>query len=142
MDRKILWKFNIVDLMLIAVILIGAIALIYNLVSGSGSEEEPFLFTYICRSAPNEAFDGIDKGVMCMDGDYGSSLGKLTNADISEIKDDEYNKQAVFVSALSGVKTEHGVTVGDVLYLKGKELNLVVGDSVFSVYLSDMANIE
>ena len=143
MEKKILWKFNIIDLILIGVIIIGLIALIYNITWGGGdNDDEPFLFTYVCRLAPNEALEGISQGDLCMDGDYGNSLGKLTDISCSEIKDDTQNQQAVFVSALTGIKTEHGVTIDDVLYLKGKEFNLVVGDSVFSVYLSDIKSLK
>lgn len=142
MERKIFWKFNIVDLALIAIIIIGLAALVYGLVRDSGGQDEgTFLITYTCRTAPNEALDGIESGAECMDGDYGNSLGKLTDIKQYEIKDDDQNRKVVFVAAVKGIKSEHGVTIGDVLYLKGKELNLVAADSVFSVYLSDIREL-
>lgn len=143
MEKKIFWKFNIVDLALIAVIIIGLAAMIYGFVKGDDKRDtETFLITYTCRSAPNEALDGIESGAECMDGDYGNSLGKLTDIRRYEIKDDSLNQQVVFVTAVNGIKSEHGVTINDVLYLKGKELNLVAADSVFSVYLSGIQELK
>ena len=46
-----------------------------------------------------------------------------------------------FTSRVAGEKTEHGIKVGDVLYLKGKEFNLIIGDAIFAVYVSNIAEI-
>lgn len=143
MERKLIWKFNIIDLILIGVVILSLVALVYKLTWGRDSnDEQAFLFTYVCASAPAEVYDGIATGTECSDGDYGNSLGKLTNLTLSDIPGDDRNKEARFMAAVSGKLGDHGVTVGDVLYLKGKECNLVVGDSVFSVYLSDMQPVE
>lgn len=142
MEKKIFWKFNIIDLVLIAIVIVGLIALIYNFAYGGNHDEETYLITYTCQSAPNEAFDGISVGAGCMDGDNGTKLGKLTDVRISDIQDDDKNRQAVFVTAVNCVKSEHGVSISNALYLKGKELSLVVADSVFSVYLSDIRSLK
>lgn len=143
MERKLLWKFNIIDLILIAVVGLGLIALVYKLTWGQSSDEtEAYLFTYVCESAPAEVYQGIQSGALCSDAEAGHSLGKLTNLILSDIPEDAKCKQGIFITALNGKPAEHGVLVEEVTYLKGKTLQLVVDDSVFSVYLSDIQTVE
>lgn len=143
MERKLLWKFNIIDLILIAAIVLGLIALVYKLTWGQPSDEtEAYLFTYVCDSAPAEVYQDIQPGALCSDAEMGHSLGKLTNLILSDIPDNDKCKQGIFITALNGKPGEHGVLVEDVTYLKGKTLRLVVDDSVFSVYLSDIQTVK
>lgn len=143
MERKIIWKFNIIDLILIAVVGLSLLALVFKLTWGKPSDNtEAYLFTYVCDSAPTEVYQGLASGSLCKDAKTGTSLGKLTNLILTEIPNNDKQKQGVFISALEGAKGEHGVLVDDVTYLKGQELELVVDDSVFSVYLSQIQIIE
>lgn len=143
MERKLLWKFNIIDLILIGVILLSLITLLYKLTWGqSADESEAYLFTYVCESAPAEVYQGISSGALCSDGEMGHSLGKLTNLILADIPDDDTHKQGIFITTLNGKAGEHGVVVEDVTYLKGKELQLVVDNSVFSVYVSDIQSVK
>ena len=143
MERKIFWKFNIIDLILIGIIAVSLFALLYKVTWGKEKDRtETYQFTYTCQSAPSETFTGITPGLVCSDGDYGSSLGKLADVNASGIEGDDRNWQATFTAKVEGRKGEHGVTVGDVLYLKGKSFSLVVGDSMFAVYLSDIQPLE
>ena len=142
MERKIFWKLNIIDIILIAVVVLSLFALVYKLTRDNNDDPSSYLFTFVCDSAPAEVYDGIETGTPCSDGDAGVGLGNLTGLTLSDIADDASHKQGVFTVGLNGIQGEHGVTVEDVLYLKGKCLNLIAGDSVFSVYLSDMQVLE
>lgn len=143
MERKIFWKFNIIDLLLISIILIGLIVLVYKVTLGRESDKTTnYLFSYTCQSAPSEAFNGVVTGLDCSDGDYGNSLGQLTAINISDIENDNQNKRATFVTLIKGKEMEHGVAIDETLYLKGKELNLIIGDSVFRVYLSNIQSLQ
>lgn len=42
----------------------------------------------------------------------------------------------------NGYEAERGVAIGENVYLKGKKLNLIVGDTVYEVYISDIKLIE
>lgn len=142
MERKIFWKLNLIDLILIAVVALSLFALIYKLTWGNNEEQNAYLFTFVCDSAPVEVYHGIETGTPCSDGDAGTALGNLTQLTLLDIPDDTNRKQGIFMLGLNGIQGEHGVTVEDVLYLKGKRLSLIAGDSVFSVYLSDMQRLE
>ena len=143
MERKIIWKLNIIDLILIAVVGLSLIALVFKLTWGKPSDDtKAYLFTYVCDSAPAEVYQGLESGSLCRDAETGTALGKLTNLIVNEIPNNDKQKQGVFISALEGAKGEHGVLVDDITYLKGQELKLVVDDSVFSVYLSQIQTIE
>ena len=142
MERKIFWKLNIIDILLIAVVVLSLFALIYKLTHGNNDDLSAYLFTFVCDSAPIEVYDGIEAGTACSDGDAGVALGNLTRLVLSDIAGDDSHKQGIFTVGLNGIQGEHGVTVDDILYLKGKCLNLIAGDSVFSVYLSDMQLLE
>lgn len=143
MDRKILWKFNIVDVILIAIILISIFVLIFRASTTKESDKTiSYLFTYTCQSAPREAYDGLSSGMSCSDGDYGNSLGQLTALNVIDIENDSNNKSASFSTVLKAKPEEHGVSTEEVLYLKGKELKLIIGDSVFDVYLSGIQALE
>ena len=157
MERKIIWKLNIVDLLILAIVAVSIIALIYKTTWGNrNSDTQRFTFTYVCQSSPMEVLQGVYSGDPCVDGDYGESLGVLIQADIFPVAsvpgDSDENAahpgpvgqaeantgRATFTVLAEGKKGEHGVTVGDVLYLKGKSFNLIVGDSIFSVYIADI----
>lgn len=139
MERKIFWKFNLIDLLLMGMLAISLFALIYKFTWGKDRDKtEDYLFTYVCTAAPQEIFSEIVPGVSCSDGDYGSSLGTLRQVQTSAIEGDTQNLRAVFTCETKGKKAEQGITVGNVVYLKGKRLNFVAGNAVFSVYLSNI----
>lgn len=142
MERKLLWKFNIIDLILIGIVLLSLFALVYKFSHGSNDEQQAYLFTFVCEEAPLEIYHGIETGFTCSNGDTGESLGNLTHLMLSDIPDDDRHKQGVFTVALNGIPNEHGVTVEDSLYLKGMQISLMAGDSLFSVYLSEMQPVE
>lgn len=139
MQRRIIWKFNIIDITLIVILCISLLCLIYKFTFGRDNDEsQSFLFTYVCDESPMVVLKSIDVGETCGDGDYGTSLGDLKSVVIETDGENEKNGSAVFMSQVSGEKAEHGVTIGDVLYLKGKRFNLMVGDSMFNVYISEI----
>lgn len=143
MEKKIFWKFNIIDLLLIGILAVSVIALLYKITWGKQADEtESFLFTYVCQSAPSETFQGIAPGLSCTDGDYGNSLGELTSVQNQELENDSQNQRCIFISQVEGKKNTHGVMVNEVLYLKGKSFNLVIGDSIFPVYLSEIQTLQ
>ena len=143
MDRKIFWKFNIVDIILIAIILISIFVLLFRASTTKESNKNiSYLFTYTCQNAPKEAYDGLSTGMSCSDGDYGNSLGQLTAFNVMDIENDLNSKSASFTTVLKAKPEEHGVSTEEVLYLKGKELKLIIGDSVFDVYLSGIQALE
>lgn len=143
MDRKIFWKLNIMDLLLIGILAISIFALIYKITWGSKADKtESYLFTYVCQSTPKETLSGIAQGMACTDGDYATELGALTAMHEDVIDGNPDQRRVTFSSCLKGKKNTHGVTVNEVLYLKGKNFNLVIGDSIFSVYLSDIRPLE
>lgn len=138
MEKKLIWKFNIIDLLIIAIVALSLIALIYKLTWGSGEEKGSFEFTYVCSEAPAELLYSVKRGDICIDGDSGSSLGKISDVRAEILPDSPDKGKAVFKASAKGAKTEHGITINDNIYLKGKTLNLIIGDSVFEVYISDM----
>ena len=143
MDRKIFWKFNIVDIILIAIILISIFFIIFRASNMRENDKNiSYLFTYTCQSAPKEAYDGLSTGMSCSDGEYGNSLGQLTAINVLDIENDSNKKGASFTTVLKAKPEEHGVSSEEVLYLKGKELKLIIGDSVFDVYLSGIQALE
>ncbi len=139
MQRRIIWKFNIIDIILIVVLCISLLCLIYKFTFGrENDDKQSFLFTYICEESPTVVLKSINAGETCGDGDYGTSLGDLKSVVIKTDEKASETGSAEFVSEVSGEKAEHGVTIGDVLYLKGKRFNLMVGDSMFNVYISEI----
>ncbi len=137
MNRKLIWKFNIIDLLLLAIFLVCLLALVYKLAWGKNTEDtETFLFTCVCPSAPAEILEGLETGLPCMDGDYGNTLGTLTHLQQHPAEDDPSRQLVTFSFRVEGKKADHGVLAEDTLYLKGKNFSLVIEDSIFSVYLS------
>ncbi len=143
MGKKLIWKFNIIDLILIGLLLVSLIALTYKLIWGRDSNNaEPYYITCICNESPGEILNGVGSGMPCSDGDYGTGIGNLLSLSVSDIQDNPQAKRGVFVVEAEASREEHGIKVGDVLYLKGKEFNLIIGDSVFAVYLSDIQPVK
>ncbi len=207
LQKKIIWKLNIIDLLLIVIILLSILALIYKSVSGSGDESEyrEYKLTYVCESAPIRLFDTINQGELCIDGATGDEVGELTDFEVTPIIDyvpsdsettesesdrdsegdisenaDEDNSddentdeedssdsedsensddrergvkrntptprptpeptraEAAFTTTVEAAKAEHGIRINKNVYLIGQSMQLVIGNTVFEVYISDM----
>ncbi len=142
MNKKIIWKLNIIDLLIITLLLISLTALVYRLTWGSGGDEQIFEITYICDEASIELLRDIRSGDECSDWDLGTELGRITGASSEALPDAPDKGRAYIKTSVEGVKSSHGTTIGDSVYLKGKNLNLIVGDSVFEVYISNIIAVE
>ncbi len=218
LQKKIIWKLNIIDLLLIAIILLSVSALIYKSVSGSGDESEyrEYKITYICESAPIKLLDSVTEGALCVDGNNGDEVGELTDFEVTPIAEydasaarvsdrssseesrdndsentdedntdgengdenspesnsedenmrdensdadsdsDEESSQskkatptpgptptptrgeAVFNTVVEAAKADHGIRIEKNVYLLGQNVQLVIGDAVFDVYISDI----
>lgn len=65
------------------------------------------------------------------------------NSKISTAEKSPVPKTAMRIYArTNGYEAERGVAIGENVYLKGKKLNLIVGDTVYEVYISDIKLIE
>ena len=137
MNRKLIWKFNIIDLIIIAIVLLSLFALVYRMVSGNGEEKRGYTFTYICEDAPTALLYEIQNGEVCADGDTSTELGTVTEVSVFANPEDS-RSSATIRAEVEGYKTDHGVTVSDTIYLKGMPLNLIIGDSVFEVYVGNL----
>ena len=73
-------KFNIIDILLIALIFLSLISLLYKLTWGSSEKYQSYEFVYICDSAPSELADSVSAKSKCADGDTGENLGEVIRA--------------------------------------------------------------
>lgn len=81
LSKKIVWKFNIIDILLILIVLVSIVSLIYKSTFGSSDAQlQTFYVTYVCESTPPEVVGSIKAGDGCMDGDSNISLGVLTES--------------------------------------------------------------
>lgn len=140
MDRKIIWKFNIIDLIIIAVLALSLTALLYRLTWGG--EEQVFEITYVCDEASLELLRDIRSGSLCADGDLGTELGKVSGCQAEPLTEESDKGRATIKAIVEGEKSEHGTTINDIVYLKGKDLNLIIDDAVFKVYISNIIAVE
>ena len=171
LSKKIVWRLNIIDLLLLAIIVLSICALIYKATWGSGEEYRTYEVSYVCENIPIEILNSLQEGMDCSDYDSGSDLGKFKRAEYTPIieaaaaqnpagtddadneeddEDDEDNKptpaptkepthaRAVLVTEAEGAKAEHGVKVDGVILLRALKLDLIVGDTVLNVYVSDV----
>ncbi|MEG2380261.1 MAG: hypothetical protein RSB38_01035 [Oscillospiraceae bacterium] len=134
MNRKIIWKFNIIDLILLAILTLSVLGLVYKATLGNDkSETQTFTINYTCKAYDADLLSSLNSGDSCLDGDTGTELGKLSNVEMDSI-----NQTAMFSTIVEGSKSEHGITIKKTPYLKGKRLNLIVGDCVFEVYIKEI----
>lgn len=131
-------KFNIIDILLIALIFLSLISLLYKLTWGSSEKYQSYEFVYICDSAPSELADSVSAKSKCADGDTGENLGEVVSADIYGIDGTPDRSRIQIRVKTNGYESDHGVAVGNTVYLKGKKLNLIVGDTVFETYISEI----
>ena len=138
MNRKLLWKFNIIDLLIMAIILLGLFALLYRMVSGAVEQERNYTITYICEDAPLGLLYSIDVGDLCADGELGTALGTVRHINAEADPDGGTRGRATIITTVEGFKAEHGVSIGDTIYLKGKTIELIIADSIFDVYIANI----
>lgn len=89
LSKKIIWKLNIIDLLLIAIIIISICALIYKATWGGDDEYRTYEITYVCENVPIEILDAMPEGAVCSDYDTGSDLGVLKRIEYTPIIEDE-----------------------------------------------------
>lgn len=138
MDKKIIWKFNIIDLIILGVIFFSLVALLYKLTLGSGDETQAFEFTCICDEAPSELVYNLQTDAECIDGSAGETLGSIIWVNCDAISETTDKVKGTFILKTNGTKTKHGISVNDTVYLKGSVFPLVIGDTMFQVYVSDI----
>lgn len=136
--RTAVKKFNIIDILLITLIFLSLISLVYKLTWGGGEKYQSYEFVYVCEDAPNELINSVSDGLKCADGDTGENLGEVMYADIHGGDGSSGRSDAEIRVRTNGYESEHGVAVGNTVYLKGKKLNLIVGDTVFEAYISEI----
>lgn len=167
LSKKIIWKLNIIDLLLLAIIVISICALIYKATWGGDDDYRTYEITYVCENVPIEILDALPEGAVCSDYDTGSDLGVLKRIDYTPIVEDEPPRSsepdnsgdddedgrssasprptktptratAVIVTEADGVKAEHGIKVDQTVMLKALKVDLIVGDTVFDSYVREI----
>lgn len=154
LSKKIIWKLNIIDLLLLAVILLSICALIYKATwGGSDDEHRIYEVSYVCENVPIEILNGLTEGMECSDYASGSDLGVFKRVEYEPISDKAINREvsaspvpteqptharAVITTEADGVKAEHGVKIDGTVLLKALKLDLIVGDTVLNVYVNEV----
>ncbi|MGN0179194.1 MAG: hypothetical protein ACI4DY_07115 [Monoglobaceae bacterium] len=136
MLKRMLQRFNIIDFLLMALVIISLAALLYRILPGGAGDDTDFEITYICDGTPAQLTSSIRNGAQCADGDTGEDLGEVTDF-YGETGEGDIMKFTLrtLTKASEG---DHGVVIGNTPYLKGKKMNLIVDDTVFEVYISDI----
>ncbi len=136
MERKLIWKFNIIDILIIAAILVSSLVLIYRFMFDNEKATE-FEFTYVCDSAPHSLLSEIRTGEQLTDGETGKEIGTVTDCVI-----DRDNIGGIIYAAISGFDEKHGVSAGESVYLKGQTLGIIIGDCIFDVYIENITPVQ
>lgn len=137
-EKKLLWKFNLLDLTLIALVVFSMAAFLYKVAVGNGDGDRVCEFTYICEEAPTELLKKVGEGGICVDAETGAELGRVKGINTEVFAATPSKARASIYAETEGTVLDHGVEVGDTVYLKGQNLQLIVGDSVFEVYVADI----
>lgn len=139
--KRVVKKFNIIDILLIILIFLSLVSLLYKLTMGNDAKYQSYEFVYVCDNAPIELIGTISVDSKCADADTGDNLGKVTEV-ITDNGDNTSARSNVRIKVkTNGFESEHGVTIGNTVYLKGKRLNLIVGDTVFDAYISEINSL-
>ena len=170
LSKKIIWKLNIIDILLLAIIILSVAALIYKSAWGRGNNKyETYTITYVCESSPIDLLNKVEYGDICIDGSYGNEIGVLDNINLTPItenysvaaisngsaenneNDDEdqpspttfptpepVRAKAEFVTTVECMKTDHGIKIDKNIYLMGQSAQIIIGDVIFDVYISDI----
>ena len=97
-------KFNIIDILLIALIFLSLISLLYKLTWGSSEKYQSYEFVYICDSAPSELADSVSAKSKCADGDTGENLGEVIENVIADLL---FRNPAITVIMRTLVASQH-----------------------------------
>lgn len=136
MLKRMLQRFNIIDFLLMALVIISLAALLYRILPGGAGDDTDFEITYICDGAPAQLTSSIRNGAQCADGNTGEDLGEVTDFYGETVEGDIMMFTLRTLTKAS--EGDHGVVIGNTPYLKGKKMNLIVDDTVFEVYISDI----
>ena len=148
MNKKLIWKFNIIDLLIIALVILSIIALIYKSTLDKQVDTQTFEITCVCENVPTELLHKVQTDASTIDKNSGSSMGSVSSIWLEELQPSESSQQdktspkpesthsnGYITLKVEGVKNEHGILVGNAAYMNGSKLDLVIGDSLFNVYI-------
>lgn len=91
LSKKIIWKFNIIDLLLIFIIVLSIAALIYKSAWGKkNSEYRTYTVTYVCDNTPIELIDKVHEGDICVDSSNGNEIGELVDLSYTPIAEEGF----------------------------------------------------
>lgn len=138
MDKKIIWKLNLIDLIIIALIILSIFALAYKVFWDSGNDVQNFEMICVCEEAPSELLYAIPAGSICINSVSGTDIGKIVKTDIETVEENSDKAKAVISILVDGTKNDHGISIDDTVYLKGSEFSIIIEDSIFDVYISDI----
>ncbi len=139
MDKKLFGKFNIIDIILFAIIIIALIAAVVRIVWNNAGdyEDAEITATFITEKVRGEVYKELYVGMELTSQSDDSVLGEVVRVDV---RGD--NTLAVTVFS-EGAKLNHGVEIGGTTYYIGSEVSIIAGDAVFDAYLSEFeANIK
>ena len=102
--------------------------------------------------AQDQAFGSVENGseigntehTKVGDGDAGTDLGEVEGIFFEPLEEGSDKGRATINTVAEGSKPEnnHGVTIEDTIYLRGKPIDLVIGDTVFKVYISGIKAVK
>lgn len=169
LSKKIIWKLNIIDLLLLAIIVLSVAALIYKTAWGKKyNDYQEYTIAYVCESTPIELVNKIQEGELCIDNTYGSEIGVVNSIEYTPItevlppnyystaentdeSDEESNRtprprptpeptraKIRFLAEANGAQTDHGIRIDQNIYLIGQSTQIIIGNTIFDVYISDI----
>lgn len=151
-------KLNIIDIIAICAVIIGVLSVCIRLAGGDDIDlpdlvqEDTFRVTFFAECVPGSVADHLTLGDAGVNGSRNMDIGTLvdftvgdaivytTNAAgelVKSVKEDYCSISLTF--ELSGVQEPTGVLVGDYHLNVGYYINLFVGNTYLSTYITDIA---
>ena len=127
MEKKLIWKFNIIDLLIIGIIILGIIALVFRTVSGKDNGRIEFMFLCVCEQESRSLLSVIQPGQNCADNSTGADIGT-----VSEVCPDSV------VIRVRGRASEYGISVRNTRYFKGQSVEIITGNILLNTRIAQI----
>ena len=134
MEKKFFGRFNIIDIILFSIIIVGVIIAVVRIFwDGSGGyEDAEITAVFVTDDFRSEVLPYLQSGEELMNEADNSVIGRVVSSEVSP------DGVLSVKSYAEGAKLEHGIMLGNTTYFIGGEVSIIAGDAVFDAYLSDI----
>lgn len=134
--KRIFSKMNAVDILIAALLILGAATVISRMISPNGGSAATYSISALCEACPISVAKNIEPGLTVYDYETKAVLGKITS--VQEISASESAANIFVTLSVNAKMRSYGLVSGDSVILIGRYMNLISANCVFGARIENI----